>query len=78
MGEMWRSQEMQLIQMIVQNDAAHEVVEKLGELGIVEFRDVRNQSARFHYLLLDFHYSQPDRAQAPRPLQAYAARRLHL
>lgn len=40
MGEMWRSQEMQLIQMIVQNDAAHEVVEKLGELGIVEFRDL--------------------------------------
>ena len=41
MGDMWRSQKMQLIQLIVQNDAAHAVVHKLGELGIVEFRDVR-------------------------------------
>jgi hypothetical protein len=40
MGDMWRSQKMQLVQMIVQNDAAHAVVNKLGETGIVEFRDV--------------------------------------
>ena len=41
MGSLWRSQEMELIQMIVQNDAAHVVIEALGKLGICEFRDVR-------------------------------------
>ena len=40
MGDMWRSQKMQLVQMIVQNDAAHAVVNKLGQVGIVEFRDL--------------------------------------
>ena len=40
MGDMWRSQKMQLVQMIVQNDAAHAVVNKLGQVGILEFRDL--------------------------------------
>ena len=40
MGDLWRSQKMTLVQMIVQNDAAHAVVNKLGQVGIVEFRDV--------------------------------------
>ena len=40
MGDMWRSQKMSLVQMIVQNDAAHAVVNKLGTVGIVEFRDL--------------------------------------
>jgi V-type H+-transporting ATPase subunit a len=31
---------MELIQMIVQNDAAHAIIETLGQLGIVEFRDL--------------------------------------
>ena len=41
MGDLWRSKKMQLIQMIVQNDAAHSIVTRLGELGIVQLRDVR-------------------------------------
>merc|ERR1719162_1288241 len=40
MGDMWRSQKMQLVQLIVQNDAAHAIVNKLGQVGIVEFRDL--------------------------------------
>ena len=44
MGDMWRSQKMTLVQMIVQNDAAHAVVNKLGQTGIVEFRDVRTRA----------------------------------
>ena len=43
MGDMWRSQKMTLVQMIVQNDAAQKVVNKLGQVGIVEFRDVRER-----------------------------------
>ena len=46
MGDMWRSQKMQLVQMIVQNDAAHAVVSKLGDLGKLEFRDVRAHPSR--------------------------------
>jgi V-type H+-transporting ATPase subunit a len=40
MGDMWRSQKMQLVQMIVQNDAAHAVVNKLGKVGLLQFRDL--------------------------------------
>jgi V-type H+-transporting ATPase subunit a len=40
MGDMWRSQHMQLVQLIVQNDAAHAVVNKLGQVGLVQFRDL--------------------------------------
>jgi len=40
MGDMWRSQKMQLVQMIVQNDAAHAVVNKLGQVGLLQFRDL--------------------------------------
>ena len=39
-GVMSFTQHMQLVQMIVQNDAAHAVANKLGQTGILEFRDV--------------------------------------
>ena len=41
MGELWRSKHMDLVQMIVHNDAASVTVNKLGDTGIVELRDVR-------------------------------------
>ena len=40
MGDMWRSQKMQLVQLIVQNDAARTVVSKLGTAGLIQFRDL--------------------------------------
>ena len=40
MGDLWRSQEMQLLSLIIQNDTAHDVISKMGELGLVDFRDV--------------------------------------
>jgi len=40
MGDMWRSQKMQLVQLIVQNDAAHAVVNKVGTMGLLQFRDL--------------------------------------
>ena len=46
MGDMWRSQKMTLCQLIVQNDAAHAVVNKLGTVGIVEFRKLVMATAR--------------------------------
>mmetsp|Transcript_19942 Transcript_19942/g.51426 ORF Transcript_19942/g.51426 Transcript_19942/m.51426 type:complete len:806 (-) Transcript_19942:242-2659(-) len=40
MGTIFQSEKMQLVQMIVQNDAAHAVVEAFGESGLIEFRDL--------------------------------------
>ncbi|EDQ89979.1 uncharacterized protein MONBRDRAFT_18895 [Monosiga brevicollis MX1] len=40
MGSLWRSQEMRLAQLIVQSDAVYETVSALGELGLVQFRDL--------------------------------------
>lgn len=40
MGELWRSQPMQLIQIFLNSDAAHDTLDELGEVGLVQFRDV--------------------------------------
>ena len=40
MGELWRSQEMQLIQLYIQIDAGRDTVDELGKLGVIQFRDV--------------------------------------
>lgn len=40
MGELWRAEEMQLIQLYIQIDAGHDTVEELGKLGAIQFRDV--------------------------------------
>jgi len=53
MGSLWRSQEMELIQMIVQNDAAHAIIETLGNLGIVEFRDLNAGTSLYKRSFVD-------------------------
>ena len=45
MGSLWRSQHMELIQMIVQNDAAQPIIEALGDMGLCEFRDLNAQTS---------------------------------
>ena len=40
MGTLFRSEEMELAQMYLQQEAAFSCVIELGELGLVEFRDV--------------------------------------
>jgi len=40
MGELWRSQEMKLVQLFIQIEAAHDTVDELGKLGLIEFRDL--------------------------------------
>jgi vacuolar-type H+-ATPase subunit I/STV1 len=40
MGELFRCEEMKLAHLFFQFDAAHDVLDELGELGIVQFRDV--------------------------------------
>jgi V-type H+-transporting ATPase subunit a len=42
MGELFRSEEMTLAQLFLQSEAAYCCVSELGELGMVQFRDVSN------------------------------------
>lgn len=47
MSTIFRSEEMTLCQLFLQPDAAYSCISELGELGIVQFRDVRERrSAR--------------------------------
>eukprot|EP01113_Clastostelium_recurvatum_P000805 TRINITY_DN1035_c0_g1_i7.p1 TRINITY_DN1035_c0_g1~~TRINITY_DN1035_c0_g1_i7.p1 ORF type:complete len:835 (-),score=318.82 TRINITY_DN1035_c0_g1_i7:212-2716(-) len=40
MGHLWRSEPMQLVQLFVQIEAAHDTVDELGNLGLIQFRDL--------------------------------------
>lgn len=40
MGSLYRSEEMCLAQLFLQTEAAYACVAELGELGLVQFRDV--------------------------------------
>eukprot|EP00123_Amoebidium_parasiticum_P017734 comp23967_c0_seq1/m.42484 comp23967_c0_seq1/g.42484 ORF comp23967_c0_seq1/g.42484 comp23967_c0_seq1/m.42484 type:complete len:851 (-) comp23967_c0_seq1:245-2797(-) len=42
MGKLLRSQQMTLVQLIIQSDAAYESVGQLGELGIIQFKDLNH------------------------------------
>jgi len=44
MGELFRSEEMTLAQLFLQSEAAYCCVSELGELGMVQFRDVSRDS----------------------------------
>ena len=41
MGELFRSQDMSLVQLFLQAEAAHATMSQLGELELVQFKDVR-------------------------------------
>ena len=45
MSTIFRSEEMTLCQLFLQPDAAYSCISELGELGIVQFRDVRRDFA---------------------------------
>ena len=40
MGSLFRSEEMTLCQLFLQSEAAYACISELGELGLVQFRDV--------------------------------------
>lgn len=47
MGSLFRSEEMSLCQLFLQSEAAYACVSELGELGLVQFRDVSPPFALF-------------------------------
>lgn len=59
MGSLFRSEEMTLCQLFLQSEAAYACVSELGELGLVQFRDVsinidfRNSRSSFHSRSID-------------------------
>lgn len=61
MGSLFRSEEMTLCQLFLQSEAAYACVSELGELGLVQFRDVSKISLPsctftiFYNLTLQFH-----------------------
>ena len=40
MGSVFRSEEMCLVQLFLQSGSAYDCISELGEMGLVEFRDV--------------------------------------
>uniref|UniRef100_A0A8C9FVG5 Uncharacterized protein n=1 Tax=Pavo cristatus TaxID=9049 RepID=A0A8C9FVG5_PAVCR len=48
MASVFRSEEMSLMQLFLQVEAAYCCVAELGDLGLVQFRDVNDQKARCH------------------------------
>lgn len=54
MGSLFRSEEMTLCQLFLQSEAAYACVSELGELGLVQFRDVSKISlpSTFRYHIL--------------------------
>jgi len=48
MGELFRSEEMQMVQLFVQLEAAHDTFDELGHLGVIQFRDLNPHMNSFH------------------------------
>jgi hypothetical protein len=44
MGELFRSEPMQLVQLFMSLEAARDTVDELGEIGLIQFKDVRSLS----------------------------------
>lgn len=45
--ELWRSEEMNLVQLIIPSEAAYSTVSALGELGMLQFRDLNSEKSAF-------------------------------
>eukprot|EP00983_Pelagomonas_calceolata_P123562 1161021-Pelagomonas_calceolata.AAC.10 len=49
-GEMdgvWRSENMQLVQLMIPAESAHDTVEALGDLGLLQFKDLNAEKSAF-------------------------------
>mmetsp|Transcript_14644 Transcript_14644/g.46596 ORF Transcript_14644/g.46596 Transcript_14644/m.46596 type:complete len:101 (-) Transcript_14644:2540-2842(-) len=45
--EMFRSEEMQLVQLIIPAEAAHDTIACLGEVGMLQFKDLNPDKSAF-------------------------------
>lgn len=44
---MWRSEEMQLVQLMVPAESAHDTIYALGEIGLLQFKDLNADRSAF-------------------------------
>lgn len=49
MGDLWRSEKMELVQLFIHSEAAHDTFDELGQRGLVDFRDVLCFEARLSH-----------------------------
>jgi len=47
MGNLYRSEEMQLVRLFVQREAARDTVDEIGKLGLIQFRDLNPEVSAF-------------------------------
>jgi len=45
--ELWRSEEMMLVQLIIPAEAAHDTVAALGDVGLLQFKDLNQEKSAF-------------------------------
>jgi hypothetical protein len=60
---------MSLVQLFVPTEVAHDTVSALGELGDVQFKDVRIYVLYLTIFFADFHTAQPEREPFPTVLR---------
>uniref|UniRef100_A0A7S0VDC6 V-type proton ATPase subunit a n=1 Tax=Polytomella parva TaxID=51329 RepID=A0A7S0VDC6_9CHLO len=45
--DLWRSEEMQLVQLIIPAESAHDTIAALGEVGLLQFKDLNHDKSAF-------------------------------
>ncbi len=48
----FRSEEMSLVQLFIQNDAAHDTLHELGNVGVLQFKDLNTEKSAFQRLFV--------------------------
>ena len=48
----FRSEEMNLVQLFVQSDAAHETLHELGQIGAIQFKDLNKDKTAFQRIFV--------------------------
>ncbi|KAL6762998.1 vacuolar proton ATPase subunit A [Haematococcus lacustris] len=45
--DLWRSEEMQLVQLMIPSESAHDTVAALGDIGMLQFKDLNTEKSAF-------------------------------
>jgi hypothetical protein len=45
--ELWRSEEMQLVQLMIPAESAHDTIAALGDVGLLQFKDLNSDKSAF-------------------------------
>ncbi|GFR51127.1 hypothetical protein Agub_g13480 [Astrephomene gubernaculifera] len=45
--ELWRSEEMELVRLLIPSESAHDTVAALGEVGLLQFKDLNSEKSAF-------------------------------